>query len=265
MQVEPLAPVYPLNVNYHEYCESLDLARCLGAVRLGIGSLKSYYANMQRGLNDAEDNAMVLEMTEREPFYPYQSSYKAEDGTSVKFKYMERIHPDKLLFLCQSDQDENLCVKFTKRYSPDAHRCCADKGMAPRLYATETLPGDWTMVVMEYLASPEYTCVASSRRDPAITESVKRAADILHQGGFVHGDIRNLNLMVRKGSNQDEWKVKIIDFDWAGKVGDARYPPNVNRREIRRPKGVKDGELILQEHDREMIEYIFDPVLSIYS
>jgi thiamine kinase-like enzyme len=84
-----------------------------------------------------------------------------------------------------------------------------------------------------------------------LRDAVISAVTTLHQGNFVHGDIRDVNLMVR-----NEWKldggaknIKLIDFDWAGPVGITRYPANVNYEEIKRPEGAWDGQLITKEHD----------------
>ncbi len=44
----------------------------------------------------------------------------------------------------------------------------------------------------------------------------------LHERGSVHGDIRTANIMV----NKDSFKTghfMLIDFDWAGVAGVARY------------------------------------------
>lgn len=49
----------------------------------------------------------------------------------------------------------------------------------------------------------------------------------------------------------------LLDFDWAGRIGEARYPMNLNRSEgLRRPDGACDGALILADHDIEMLEFI---------
>ena len=50
----------------------------------------------------------------------------------------------------------------------------------------------------------------------------------------------------------------LIGFDWAGVIGEARYPMNVNDVDIRRPYGAHDDELITVEHDNIMINYMFE-------
>lgn len=50
---------------------------------------------------------------------------------------------------------------------------------------------------------------------------------------------------------------KLLNFDWAGKKGVARYPMNPNRGPgLWRPEAVQDGELILDHHDLLMLEYM---------
>ena len=52
-------------------------------------------------------------------------------------------------------------------------------------------------------------------------------------GRFVHGDIRDSNLLVRMEDGKLE--IKLIDFDWGGKEGELRYPVLINNRTVRLP------------------------------
>ena len=82
----------------------------------------------------------------------------------------------------------------------------------------------------------------------------------LHEGGSVHGDIRDTNILVDLDSltnDSDGVNVQLIDFDWAGSVGVARYPLGVNKTTVWRPDGVQDEELITVEHDKEMVSSLF--------
>ena len=51
--------------------------------------------------------------------------------------------------------------------------------------------------------------------------------------------------------------VHLIDFDWAGCVGKAKYPIGMNCETVRRPEGIEGGELITEQHDIEMVSYLF--------
>ncbi|KAG2125665.1 hypothetical protein DEU56DRAFT_715527, partial [Suillus clintonianus] len=73
----------------------------------------------------------------------------------------------------------------------------------------------------------------------------------LHQEGYVHGDIRDMNVMVKRDRSTG---FKLVDFDWSGKIGEIRYPMNVYRGgRLWRPDGADDGQLILAEHDVQML------------
>lgn len=50
-----------------------------------------------------------------------------------------------------------------------------------------------------------------------------------------------------------EPKFLLIDYDWAGPVGEATYPPNVNMVTVDRPKDVDDGKIITVAHDLWML------------
>jgi hypothetical protein len=61
--------------------------------------------------------------------------------------------------------------------------------------------------------------------------------------------------MVKKNGEQG---IMLLDFHWAGEIGEIRYPMNMNITEIRRPDGAIDKQLVLAEHDMAMIAYMFN-------
>jgi hypothetical protein len=50
----------------------------------------------------------------------------------------------------------------------------------------------------------------------------------------------------------------VVDFDWAGPIGQTYYPMYLNRCDIERPDGAHDGMVIETQHDMDMLSYIFD-------
>ncbi|CAG7853847.1 SubName: Full=Uncharacterized protein {ECO:0000313/EMBL:CCA77651.1} [Serendipita indica DSM 11827] len=245
VQFERLTPTLSFEANYRDRRRLEPIARSLYALRQGVESLQTIYA-------PTEDRRSSEEAT-----YPYRNFYM--DGERrVTFEYRRRLFPEKLLFECiQKEERTALCVKFTLKYSPEAHKACGDHGVAPKLYSAERLPGGWWMVVMEYLSEDEYSTRSSVKVDVIkFKGAIKDAVDVLHVNGFVHGDIRACNIMVCRWWDDDIGmkNVKLIDFDWAGRVGEARYPANVNYTEIMRPEDAKDGLVIKKEHDLEMLE-----------
>ncbi|KAF8512203.1 hypothetical protein JB92DRAFT_2535851, partial [Gautieria morchelliformis] len=145
-------------------------------------------------------------------------------------------------------------IKFTRRYSKDAHTKCSSLGFAPALRGFQHIEGGWFMVVMDLIDEDAYERldkVPPSDRSKFETE-IRRCVHQLHDAGFVHGDIRSTNFMVPKGKGTN--KIMLIDFDWTGEIGEVRYPHNVNCVGVRRPRDAYDGALITTDHDLEMIE-----------
>ena len=109
------------------------------------------------------------------------------------------------------------------------------------------------MVVMEAIDLQTYSLLCDLRlRDDQRTrvrDELLVCLRSLHNERMVHGDIRDTNLFV--GPDDD---IKLIDFDWAGKFGQVRYPSNINRSSVARPSTVSDGELVNPEHDYNMVD-----------
>jgi serine/threonine protein kinase len=152
------------------------------------------------------------------------------------------------------EESTPICIKFVRQYSSEAHVFCASRGFAPELKGFDKLPGGWYMVVMEDI-SDTYREVNSSADLVQHCDEIAKKIDELHQHHYVHGDIRNTNVMVRKDG---EAGFMLVDFDWAGIIGEVRYPSNINITEMRRPEGVLDGELITAEHDMMMLHYMLN-------
>ncbi|KIK03232.1 hypothetical protein K443DRAFT_5494 [Laccaria amethystina LaAM-08-1] len=252
LHVEPLTPFYDLTIHWTDESGRQAIAASLDAFLKAIPRLEAHYAQLA-------SNAPVPPLLDRA--YPYKTNYEDENGRHINFSYRSRT-ADKLVFVAEPDKSSDkdlgiLCVKFTRRYSEDAHRFLAQLGYAPRLQAVMRLPGGWNMVVMDYseytqLCDPMLQISDELRR--TIVAKVSEAVQKLHDAGFVHGDIRSLNVLVdcRMPTSKDGIKIHFIDFDWAGRQGEAVYPMRVNRVTVRRPEGVSDGKPILVEHDMAM-------------
>lgn len=135
------------------------------------------------------------------PCLSYKTNYEDENGQHINFPYRFRI-AGKLVFVAESsDKDlDTLCVKFTRRYSEDAHHFLAQLGCAPRLRAVMRLPGGWNMVVMDYseymqLCDPMLQ-ISDELRLHTIMAKVSEVVQKLHDAGFVHGDIRSPNVLI---------------------------------------------------------------------
>jgi hypothetical protein len=70
-------------------------------------------------------------------------------------------------------------------------------------------------VIEDFVASAE---VVTTEHLISLTDVV----DVMHSQDLVHGDLRVQNIVF-----QDAGAVTLVDFEWAGSVGNARFPDNV--------------------------------------
>lgn len=91
------------------------------------------------------------------------------------------------------------------------------------------------------------------------------AVERLHEHKSVHGDIRAVNILIDIGKigSKESCSIHIVDFEWAGKLGTAKYPMRVNSKTITRPKDVSAGGLITVDHDITMTNWLFSPHANI--
>lgn len=243
-------------------------ARTFGALRIAVRKLQSVYLNPVPALEFLDIN---LEC-------PSYRKYTDGNGVSQEFVYeeMQKLRGSLIFFgKLKSEPQQRICIKFVTRYGDDAHRFCAAEGHAPELIAFEKLPDGWYMVVMSALDIDDRPLSSSTDSYRTLYHYRDRAPELralegplntfitaFHNKGFVHGDLRDVNLIIKLGG-QDKIQFMLLDFDWAGEVHKTYYPPHVNRQQIIRPSGARDGLEILQAHDLEMIHFLFHPVTDV--
>ena len=222
-------------------------ARHFGALKKAVFSLSQCYNQKSPGNLHSLPDAR----------YPFKSSFTAlHTSTECRFEYLSPIS-GKLVFLAKTENNEKVCVKFARQYSMEAHSICASMGFAPALKGFERVAGGWYMIVMDAITD-EFGHV--DKPSASLYKPIQEKVVALHQQGYVHGDLRDTNLMVRKNGAPE---MMLFDFDWAGEIGKVRYPINVNRGpHLKRPDGAYDGELITAEHDMEMLDIMFKAALS---
>ena len=229
------------------------LARAFGAFRIAVNKLHDYYKNLSAKSDMPETPQRASTVT-----FPYPDGY-ADGNASIKFTYNSRFNDSKLIFVATTTEGNKVLVKFTRRYSKEAHQHCAEAGVAPVLLGFQSLPAGWFMAVMEYLDPQTYRVLEPGDGSNSIlVGEIQRVVTVLHDGGFVHGDIRDVNMMTRNQWGINEARnVLLLDFDWAGPSGVTKYPRNVNTQTVKRPEGAKDGALIVEKHDWFMVQYLF--------
>ncbi|KAG8731732.1 hypothetical protein FRC11_002708 [Ceratobasidium sp. 423] len=111
------------------------------------------------------------------------------------------------------------------------------------------------MVVMKEVRGLDLTGIPSPPQ--CVLDDVTSALETLHEENLVFGDLRPPNIL----AVQDEFGQVIggmlIDFDWCGTAGQAKYPYNINPV-VGWPEGVRPGVVISMAHDLAMRERLSD-------
>jgi hypothetical protein len=182
---------------------------------------------------------------------PHFTTYHDSEGEEVVLTYRARLQPNlpmKAVFVAEAKRRsgiEKVVVKFAYTYNREAHELLAnaEPSQAPRLRycAFEPSVGMW-VVVMDYVESSEVG-VDEVLKESNHIESFRAALDKLHSRGLVFGDLRPPNVLIVGD------KVMLIDFDWCGKAGQARYPSDIILQEGVWHREVQRGGLMTQAHD----------------
>ena len=158
--------------------------------------------------------------------FPYVSALpKYEAPGEIRFRILQP-HPDKqdyrLLYLARTldEKEQLIMVKITRRYSIELHAFCAARGQAPGIVGFKQIPGGWFVVAMDCISPPMPPSHSPELQGlfDAWKGELQELVQPFHDAGFVHGDLREPNILC------DGDKLKQIDYDWGGVVGEARYP-----------------------------------------
>ena len=258
-------------------------ARIFSAAAKAVRKLHAYYDDLE-----LSDTPVPSRLFPRPTFGP-------EDQPDFQLTFTEKLcfesRVPRLLFGAEmiTEQGEanhvskKVVIKFTERYCEEAHRLLAAHFLAPRLYfCKRTLCGLW-MIVMDRVEGQDAHILFPGEPPDYVKKDVDRAIQLLHQHGFVHGDICMSNILVVKRPRSQEQILAptspsteaeviemdvgdldsetpgavLIDFDWTGKDGVTNYPPLWYNQPI---PGVDGGNdlirhgLMKKEHDRFMFE-----------
>ncbi|CAH1768136.1 11591_t:CDS:2, partial [Entrophospora sp. SA101] len=256
--VDPLTPMVLLFSLNHDPETMIHIVRILCSLKVGLQELVDYYQDLELPSNFEENGGL-------RPFsFPYFRSFTC-NNKEISFQYIEHIEGKELLFMIKENNDgstscdgQNQCllVKFTWRYGAEVHEFCASQGIASTLIAVNNLPGGWKMVITKPLHN-EFTTLSyalnhiDDRQRIELLVKLKEIVHILHSEGYVHGYLCTSNVMISNTSD-----IKIINFDWAGREGNTKYPYFRNPKILWHP-GVKGGKDILKEHDNYLLEKTF--------
>jgi hypothetical protein len=259
VRAEPLTPLFDLSVHWRRGAAH-TIASALDALVAAINNIEAHYRAIEaagRAKSASMKDGLRLQKARG---FPFLSSY---DEGSTAFTYHNRLADDKLIFSAALDQHEVdvFLVKFSRRYSEAAHRYMASRDSAPNLRRCVQISKEWTAVIMDRSTYELlFDSGLSSENKEKVRSKVRSVVQLLHEGGFVHGDIRDTNILFDRGSLESEdVLIHLVDFDWAGRIGEAKYPVNINKTGVRRPHDVVGGQPITQEHDLEMVTLLFKP------
>ena len=231
--VDPLcSPASFLFVPRDPLCGIAKLARIFSALKETILELGTYYANTPLSLRQIDHKG---------PYFQKCSAGTLEYGKKMGavWLYEAKLH--------NPGGVSEVVVKFVRfRYGEDAHKCLAEQQLAPTLYSCELLNGRWYAIVMEKVVGKRIQTPV----DPQVQASLSNAIAVLHSNGYVHGDLRPQNILVVGDT------VRILDFDWAGMEGTARYPKELNM-ENEWHHDVRCDGVITKEHDEYEVRRIF--------
>jgi RIO-like serine/threonine protein kinase len=110
------------------------------------------------------------------------------------------------------------------------------------------------MVVMEYIdkgVTFNHLVDSQEIEKSKVYDLTKALVDDFHCCGFVHGDLRPNNVIVSIHNNN---RVCLIDFDWAGSIGNTFYPSFMNHLEISWHRDAIEKLPIHVTHDLHLLE-----------
>ena len=235
----------------------IRVARTFYALNLSLKKLDSYYKNLD----------LTCELPAGSRYFPLITTYRCSNGGgNIKFEYIGFLEncPDSITLRARTETMEDIVVKFVDRYGVRTHKILADEGLAPKLlyYGSPRLDDDddgpsyesISMVVMEYIDGNTFAVAKpkmSQERIETVRLALQDALDLLHRSGLVFGDLRPPNFMTTNNCN-----IKLIDFDWAGEAGCAKYPLFMSP-DIPWPEGVKQLAIMEKMHDLDMLKRFF--------
>ena len=220
--VDPLSePISLLPVPRDPNCGVEVVARVLAALSSTLDALIEFYS-------DRDD-------VEKGPYFQSCSS-----GT---LQNMKKLNVNVEWVFEASCAGKEVVVKFVRKYGEDVHRLLASEKLAPELFSVDQLPGGWLAVVMEKVVGE----MMPNKIQKPVKEALKKAVELMRSNGYVHGDLRPQNILVVGDT------ISILDFDWAGKYPDARYPSQLNLQCDWHPE-VECGGIIATEHDQYQID-----------
>ena len=257
------------------------VASILRLLKNGISDLDSYYANLTlpapllpSSRSVRASRRAVVQPSSLSPgaLYPQVTSLAMPNNPTIRLRldYQCRLLPrysDKAVFKASAcfpgeEDQKDVVVKFTDTYCSDAHNLLANAGLAPKLHHCENVSSvAMFVVVMDFVEGTSMSSSPDRQLTKAVVDDLRKAVTLLHDNGFVFGDLRPPNIILSEV--KESISAKLVDYDWSGRFGNVCYPADINLEDsIGWHKGVERGGEILQEHDRHMFKQLTGEDLS---
>ncbi|KAH8992599.1 hypothetical protein EDB86DRAFT_2932241 [Lactarius hatsudake] len=246
--VQPLTAMHWMALSKREEDNQVyHSARVLVALRNCLVKLQTFYRAL-------EGPSTFIANKPHPRYFPYPTSFTAEDGTSTQFRYLTSLEEDPacVSYLAEIPNEPSttrdsdpvkVVVKFVSRYGKEVHEFLARKGWAPTLRYYGPLPETEHYSVFPgpaqsvpsglrgiFFTGPAQSAPpamhmivmdyidALPNTPPDVRGQIRTILTLLHTEGYVFGDLRKPNILFDAYG-----KVKLIDFDWCG-----RYDMNIH-------------------------------------
>ncbi|KAJ3874151.1 hypothetical protein F5051DRAFT_417540 [Lentinula edodes] len=223
------------------------IAHVLYALRLSLVELNEYYARL---------SSPVVEPGHIPPrFCPSISSFSIRE-TKIPFVYAYPLQHNRASVTFKATRTD------TKEsvYGHDVHQLMAAHGLAPKLLSFSLLGelyGNLNLVAMEFIEGKTlHDAYDISQPLPdSVKYSVRKGLDLLNKEGFVFGDLRRPNVILADGDEPAEKRIRFVDFDWAEKDGEMRYPFHISSV-VSDPSGASEYDRITHQHQESTYRFI---------
>ena len=225
--------------------------------------------NALRGLDEyygkLEKQTKLVDRVLCPRFYPHCTTFlDFASKTTQEFSYIKPLTESaKSPFLVKiKSSDEIAMVKPVARYGAGAHQLLADSQTTSRLRFCGSIDGQddirittkgihslylgpLRMVIMDYTDGTHGEATKAKNKPPDARAQIEVMVIKLRESDQVFGDLRPSNVVFSDG------KAYLVDFDWAGKHGEAFYPTELGTGTTDRCKG-RDLGVIEKEHDFDL-------------
>ena len=103
---------------------------------------------------------------------------------------------------------------------------------------------------MEYIAGRNLDTIMVKDKAKVIT-GLNNILTVLKRNKIVHGDLLPHNFIITT-DDDDDYCVRVVDFDWAGEESKCTYPLFINMG-LQWPSGVQAGSQITHQHDLHLV------------